>query len=273
MLNEKEVFGIEDFKRMINDQHSDYAALVTPFILKIGVKSNEFTPIEKYAFNALKGWDYDMNKDLTAPTVFEFFRYSFGKNLLADELGDLYNQINVTTREYYIYKVLTTGPDEWVDDINTAQKETLDDIVLKSFKDCIKEISTKIGPDTAKWEWGDIHKITLEHPLATVKLLDKIFKLNSKEYKVGGSDHTVSRYSYTTGFKVTVGASERNIFNTANWDESLTVIPTGNSGIPASEFYLSQTETYINGKFYKDAFTEPAVKAAAKYTLILKPGK
>jgi hypothetical protein len=35
---------------------------------------------------------------------------------------------------------------------------------------------------------------------------------------------------------------------------------------------MSQTEDYINGKYYKDAFSEPAVKAAAKYTLILKPG-
>ncbi len=78
-------------------------------------------------------------------------------------------------------------------------------------------------------------------------------------------------YTYGAGFKVNHGASERHIFNTADWDESFTVIPTGASGVPASEFYLSQTKTYIEGKFYKDAFTEGAVKAAAKYTLILKP--
>ena len=69
------------------------------------------------------------------------------------------------------------------------------------------------------------------------------------------------------------GASERHIFNTADWDESFTVIPTGASGIPASEFYLSQTKTYLEGKFYKDAFSENAVKAAAIYTLVLKPEK
>jgi penicillin amidase len=100
-----------------------------------------------------------------------------------------------------------------------------------------------------------------------------VFGFNSKEYRIGGSDNTVSPYSYKAGFIVNHGASERHIFNTANWDESLTVIPTGNSGIPSDEFYLSQTETYLNGKFYKDAFTEPAVKTSAKYTLRLKPGK
>jgi penicillin amidase len=69
------------------------------------------------------------------------------------------------------------------------------------------------------------------------------------------------------------GASERHIYNTSNWDESFTVVPTGASGIPASEFYLSQTKTYLDGKFYKDAFSENAVKAAAKYKLVLMPGK
>jgi penicillin amidase len=47
MLGEKEVFTIEDFKRMINDQHSDYAALLTPFILKNGEKVQNFNPAEK----------------------------------------------------------------------------------------------------------------------------------------------------------------------------------------------------------------------------------
>jgi penicillin amidase len=258
---------------MILDQHSDYAALMTPFILKIGAKSSNFTAEEKFAFNSFKGWNYDMNMNLTAPLVFELFRYSFAKNLLGDELGDLYKEIQDIHREYYIYRILTLGPDEWVDDITTPEKETLDDIILKSFRDCVKEIPALCTNDTTMWKWGNIHKLTLEHPLGSVKLLDIVFGFNSKEYSVGGSNHTVSPYSYKPGFKVNHGASERHIFNTANWDESLTVLPTGNSGIPSSEFYLSQTDSYVNGKFYKDAFTESAVKAAAKYTLVLKPGK
>jgi penicillin amidase len=194
-------------------------------------------------------------------------------NLLADELGDLYKQIYKKAGEYYIYRILKTDPDEWVDNINTPKKETLDDIILISFKDCIGALSQQYGEDQSKWKWGNIHKITLEHPLGSVKILDRIFRLNSPAFGIGGSNHTVSPYSYGNGFKVNHGASERHIFNTANWDESYTIIPTGESGIPASEFYLSQTKSYLEGKFYKDAFSENAVKSAAKYTLKLKPGK
>jgi penicillin amidase len=272
MLNEKTIFGIEDFKRMINDQHSDYAALLTPYILKIESRGDELNQLEKLALNSLKGWNYDMNMALTAPTVFEFFRISFAKNLLGDELGDLYNEITATMREYYIYRILKEGPDEWVDNVNTETKESLDDIILKSFRDCVGNLASVYEADTTKWKWGDIHKITIEHPLSNVKILDRIFKLNSKEYPVGGSYHTVSPYSYNKDFKITLGASQKHIYNTADWDESFSIIPTGNSGIPGSEFYMSQTDDYINGKVYKDAFSESAVKADAKYILVLKPG-
>ena len=272
MLDEKEKFGMDDFKRMITDQHSSYAALLTPYILKVSERQTDMTTLEASSLKLLKEWDYDMNADLVAPTLFEYFRISFSENLLADELGGLFPQLPAAINDYYIYKILVAGPDEWVDNVKTPGKETLDDIIQKSFTDCVKALLETYGTDTVKWKWGDIHKITLEHPMSKVKILDRIFHLNSKEYRIGGSNHTVCPFGYLEGFKVDYGASERHIFNTADWDESYSVIPTGISGVPGSEFYLSQTGTYLAGKFYKDHFSEAAVKAAAKYTMVLKPG-
>jgi len=271
MLDEKEILGIGDFKRMVLDQHSDYAALMTPFILKLENKKTELSPSESSAFNSLAEWDYDMNKDLVAPSLFEFFEISFISNLLKDELGELFWQLPSVAKDYYIYRILKPGSDEFVDDINTPGTETLDDIILKSFRDCVAAISAQYGENQSGWKWGDIHTVTLEHPLGSVRILERIFDLNSDKYRIGGDDNTVSPYSFGAGFKVNHGASERHIYNTADWDESFTVIPTGISGVPGSEFYLSQTEAYLEGRFYKDHFSEKAVKANAKYTLVLKP--
>jgi acyl-homoserine lactone acylase PvdQ len=104
-----------------------------------------------------------------------------------------------------------------------------------------------------------------------VKILDRLLRLNSKTYGVGGSYHTVEPYAYRENFGAYHGASERHIFNTSDWDKSLTVIPTGTSGIPGSPFYLSQTETYVNNGFYSDPFTDLAVEAAKKYEMIFRP--
>jgi len=272
MLEEKETFGLNDFKSMITDQHSSYAALLTPRILRLKEKVSEMTPSEVKALELFSEWDYDMNKDKTAPALFDFFIINLAKNLLSDEIGDLYSQLPGSVKDYYIYRIIKTGPDAWVDDVNTPQNETLDDIMFRSLRDVVKELAEKYGDDPDNWVWGNIHKFRLDHPLGSVSLIDRIFNLNSDEFGAGGSNHTVCPYTYGEGFLVIDGASERHIFNTADWDESFTVIPTGASGVPGSEFYLSQTKTYVDGGFYKDAFSEEAVRAAAKYTLKLVPG-
>jgi penicillin G amidase len=274
MLDEKEIFGTGDFKRMINDQHSVLARLLTPLILRLNDRPEELTIDEINALAALGGWDYDMNTDLIAPTILEYFRISFRRNLLSDELGDLFDHMYYMTGEYYVYRILENEHDEWIDNIQTDQKETIDDIVMLSFKDCIGSLIKQYGKDQEKWKWGKVHTITFMHPVGSVRILDLLLNLNSDKFGVGGSDHTISPYfSFESGFKVTYGASERHIFNTSDWDESLTVIPGGESGIPGSEFYLSQVRTYLNGEFYKDAFSDNAVKASAYYTLVLKPEK
>jgi|WetSurSiteA1Bulk_404760.scaffolds.fasta_scaffold00948_4 penicillin G amidase len=274
MLEEKEIFGIEDFKKMINDQHSDFARLLTPLILKLNNRQEKLTTNETSTLTALADWDYDMNANLEAPLIFESFRISFKKNLLSDELGELYDGLFYNIGEYYLYRILMAGPDEWVDNINTSAKESIDDIVMNSFKDCISSLVKRCGKNQEEWKWGNVHTVTFEHPLGSVKILDLIFNLNSEEFGIGGSDHTVSPYfSFDPGYKVSYGASERHIFNTSDWDDSYTVLPGGESGIPGSEFYLSQVRTYLDGKFYKDAFSDEAVKASSRYILVFTPGK
>jgi len=274
MLDEKEIFSIEDFKRMINDKHSDFAELLVPYILKLNERLDELNSKEVKVLTAFSGWDYEMNPEMTAPAIFELFRVSFKKNLLADELGDLYDELYYMTSEYYIYKILVNGPDEWVDNINTTRAETLDDIVIQSFKDCVKVLIKRYGKNPDNWEWGKIHTVTFTHPIGSIKILGFFYKLNSKEFGIGGSDHTVCPYfSLKPGFKAGHGASVRQIFNTADWDDSYSVIPGGESGIPGSEFFLSQVKTYLSGEFYKDLFSDDAVKNSAKYVLVLKPEK
>ncbi len=274
MLDEKEILSIDDFKRMVNDQHSYLAALLTPFILRLKDRTAELSPEEITALEALTDWDYDMDPALIAPAVLEFFRISFKRNLLADELGNLYEHLNYLTGEYFIYRIITDKPHSWIDNVNTDTVETLDDVVMQSFRDGIASLIKEHGKNPENWKWGKINTLTFVHPLGTVKILNLIFNLNSDRYEVGGGDHTVSPFfSLKPGFKVNAGASVRNIFNTADWDESYSVIPGGTSGVPHSEFYLSQVQTYLKGEFYKDHFSEEAVLASAKYTLILEPQK
>ena len=55
------------------------------------------------------------------------------------------------------------------------------------------------GDDPSEWQWGDLHKVSLIHPMGGVNIVDKLFKVNRGPYPVGGSFHTVCPYSYPIG--------------------------------------------------------------------------
>jgi len=273
MAAEKQVLGIDDFKRMITDNHSAYAKMLTPVILKGAEALTAPGKTESAVIEELKGWDYAMDASLVAPTLFEFIRMEMARQLLGDELDELYGAPLGRQHDFYIYTLMKEGPDEWVDNVDTPEKETMDMIIARSISAAVDTLTARYGEFGENWQWGKIHTFTLEHPMGGVKILDRLLQLNSKTYGVGGSYHTVEPYAYKDNFRTNHGASERHIFNTADWDRSLTVIPTGTSGIPGSPFYLSQTDTYINNGFYSDPFSDAAVEAAKKYEMIFKPAR
>jgi len=273
MAAEKQVLGIEDFKKMITDNHSAYAKMLTPVILKGAEALSAPGETGKKAIEELKGWDYAMDASLIAPTLFEFIRMEMARQLLGDELDELYGAPLGRQHDFYLFSLMKEGPDEWVDNIDTPEKENLEAIIARSIGTALDTLTARYGEYGEKWQWGNIHTITLEHPMGGVKILDRLLQLNSKTYGVGGSYHTVEPYAFRDNLRAHHGASERHIFNTADWDKSLTVIPTGTSGIPGSPFYLSQTETYLNNGFYSEPFSDAAVDAAKKYEIIFKPGK
>jgi penicillin G amidase len=269
----KEILSIDDFKKMVTDNHSAYAEMLTPLIIKAAEKANFTDTLTQHAVKLLQKWDYTMDAGMVAPTLFEFIHMSMAYNIFGDELGDLYGSKLGSKYDFYIYRCMTEGADYWVDNINTPQKETFDDVIIKSISCAIDTLKRNYGANLSGWNWGNIHHFQLLHPMGSKKLLNKLFGLNSKLYSIGGSYHTVEVYAYDKNFNTVHGASERYIYNAANWDESYAVIPTGTSGNPGSPFYLSQTPAYVKNGFYKDPFTEAAVNAAKRYEMIFRPEK
>ena len=172
-----------------------------------------------------------------------------------------------------INKVRITGSSAWCDNVNTPDRaESFHDNIRTAFMHTVDTLSAMYGPEPAEWEWGALHKVAIMHPLGSVNIVEKLFRVNRGPYPIGGSFHTVCPYSYPLGssFVADHGASERHIFHTADWDKSLTVIPTGTSGIPASPHYLDQTKLYINNQFHRDHFSREAVESNHLYKTVFE---
>ncbi len=276
MLEAKEKLGVDDFKAMHSDVKSKTAERMTLVFLRALQQQSSYSDTEKAALKKLAGWDYQLTRESQAASVFEVLYRKSMLNMVKDNLSpELFKGIKgqKVLLENLLMNVLENKDSEWVDNLETPEKESFDDIVVQSFKETVDELSEQLGTDVEQWQWGKIHSFSLNHPLGVVHALNKILKLNRGPFEVPGGYHTVCPYSYSFNnlYKATHGASERHIFDTKDWDNSQTIIPTGTSGIPASPFYLDQTDMYIHNQYHDDPFNRPAVENAASFKMKLTP--
>lgn len=278
MLEAKEKLSVDDFKMMLADQNSMMARKFVPDML---VELFSLEPDKTYskAFDYLLKWNGTMDADSVAPLLFEKTYLNMISNLLKDDLGDeLFTEYfkNSALSRNFIDDYWKTKDPLWSDDITTLNtKESFGDMVRKSFKQTLAQLTEELGPKIEDWTWGSVHKVYFKHQMGGVAILDKVFGLNRGPYAVGGSFHTVSPYSYDfgEGFTANHGSSHRHIYNPASWDESLTIIPTGESGIPASEHYMDQTDMYLKNQFHPDPFSRNAVEKQIRYAAQFVPKK
>lgn len=275
MIEQKPVLSPEDMKVIQNDQLSLLAKNMSNKIVELLSAFTDLNENEKAGFSILRNWEKGlMNKDLVAPSVFETFYLKLGDNLLRDEIDSvLYSSyFDQSLLKYAIANIWGNPASAWWDDISTTNKESMTDIVRKTLGNSIQWLAANYGSDTTNWKWGNIHTLSLEHPMGKVNVLNKVFHLNRGPKRVDGSASTITNYYYffNEAFKSKFGPSLRHIYNLAEWDSSYTIIPTGNSGISTSKFYCDQTQLYIDGRYHGEYFSEDSVKKHEIYKLILK---
>lgn len=277
MLTEKELLSVDDFKKMLADKKSKLPEKIIPSLLDELQKNNNLTHNEKKAVEILAGWDYVYDEEDSAPLIFEKFYNRFVENLLIEEMGDdLYREFikNKSMVRNIFELVWKKDESAW---IKGNKSETgpgsFAYLVHTSFSETVEWIEKNLSRNPDRWEWGDVHTMTLEHPIGSVNILNRLFNLNKGPYSPGGSFHTVCPYAYDfrNPFAIDHGASQRHIYSTADWDQSFSIIPTGTSGIPASDYYCDQTDMYVNDEYRRDNFSSEAVKQAAEYSMKLTP--
>ena len=232
--------------------------------------------MENHCLELFSAWDGMLDKNSAAAAMFEQFKGDFLRNVFIDELGeDLYREFMSSGSIYgnALHLITMEKGSAWCDDVSTEGiEETFADMVRKSFMETVVALSERMGDNPEKWEWGKVHTLTLEHPLGSVKILNILFRFNRGPYAVGGNSQTVCPYGYSrrNAFAVTAGASHRHIYSLADWDDSLTVIPTGTSGIPASLHYCDQSEMYVENRYHTDFVSKDPVVENARYTMLIK---
>lgn len=276
MLEAKEKLNVADFQAIQSDCKSKLGeAYLDRFVQVLG-SSGLKEETELKALSLLRDWDGKLERESPAATIFETLFMNLIRDMISDELdADLTTKVlgNKTMGLNLVASALRSNTTVWFDNIKTEKKETFEDILLVSFKTTVKNLTEKLGKNPADWQWQKVHTLTILHPMGKLKILDLVFGMNTRTYGVPGSFHTVGPYSYSFNnpYSADHGASQRHVFDLADWDRSATVIPTGTSGIPGSPYYCDQTELYTNNQYHSDYFSEEKVKLSSVTSMKFLP--
>lgn len=272
LLAPKNDWTAENVSEMINDVTSPIAPEISMHLTR-SVNRSQLTPSEKKAFHILKSWRGYYGKDEIGPVIYTRFWYEFVKNTYKDEMGMAFKQfVNTPFEEKAVANQVRKKYSIWWDDITTKKIETKEAIVTKSFQNAITFLQRQLGTNVEDWKWNRVASVEYEHPIGKAGgLLRKFF--NVGPFKTNGGDQVINNQIYdidSTGvYKIKAGPSTRRIIDFSDVENSVAILPTGQSGVVFSKYYKDQAQRYVDGEFVKMTTNKGEIEQSENVLLFL----
>ena len=275
-----EKISVDDMEAMQINNFDYSAAYILPYVFNnVYVDSKILTAMKEWAISETK---FEMNKDSSGAAAWAVFYKNFAEQtfeelVVTDNLG---NEISLqpgnsdSTSE--ILRTLLKDPNHilW-DDINTPRKENLTDILERALLLADERIIELFDTDDYdKWSWGELHTITYPTNLlgeAGIPILTNLVNIGPVES--GGSSFAINSTDWGFGEDFTIGSypSMRMVVDLSNFDNSRTILPSGQSGHVMSKYYDDQVENWIENNMYILNFSREQVELNQKEYMFLRP--
>jgi penicillin amidase len=272
LLAPKNDWTKEDVAKMIYDVTSPIAPEISMHLTR-SVNRSQLTPSEKKAFHILKNWKGYYGNDEVAPVIYTRLWYEFVRNTYKDEMGESYKQfVNTPFEEKAVANQVKKEQSIWWDDVTTKQIENKEAIVTKSFQNTITFLQNQLGENVEDWKWNRVASVEYEHPIGKAGgLLRKFF--NVGPFETNGGDQVINNQIYkidSTGYyKIHAGPSTRRIVDFSDVENSIAILPTGQSGNVFSEHYKDQAQKYVDGEFVKMRLSQKEINESENVLVFL----
>lgn len=121
------------------------------------------------------------------------------------------------------------------------------------------------------WALGTIQRIPLRHALGGVPGIGAQWSRGTRPF--GGDINTIVQAqgsAWGTHNRLRIAPGYRQVVDVGDWDASVFMQPTGNSGIPGHPRYDDCIDEYVAGAYRPLLFNELAIRGAADATLVLE---
>lgn len=269
MLAAKERLGVDDMKTMHMDAYSLPAETVRRLLADIELRS----PWACWAQDQLKQWDGRMLPDSRGAALYQSFRQQLFRRLLKPILGEhLETYLSATIHPLASTSTIAVRGTslflERMEDLVAGRlaKEMGDasEVIAESLDEAVNELRRRLGKGTAKWMWGNLHKVTFKHTLGQSGFLARIFNRGPLPLRGDGDTIHQAAFSVRDPFAASRWMpSLRFIANTSDWDKSLSMHAPGQSGQLTSPHYDDLLQLWRRGDYHPMPFSRGAVEELA----------
>ncbi len=244
-------------------------------------------PIATALLDELSDWNGVLDAESRPAAVYELVQYFAQRRLFLPHLGALTDHYlgvgfhpllapvvlpNFDHTQWVALRFFEENRQDWLRD-SANQPTSRAALLASSLADAISYLRQTFGEDRSRWVWGEVHPAEFAHPLGSKKPLDAIF--NRGPYRFGGDVNTVWQASFVPKLPFTCAggftASWRQVIDPSNWDASLGMGTSGQSGHPASPHYDDQIEAWRRGELHPMPFSDAASERLTVHRLVLQP--
>ncbi|MFD8498266.1 penicillin acylase family protein [Amycolatopsis sp. NPDC059657] len=237
-------------------------------------------PLERAARDALVRWDGELTADSGAGAIYWSLRTALLKHAYADLAGPLGLKAGLGMftwqpgLEFLEYvatpntlKRLTAREDDWLPPGRDWQS-----VFTGAWREALAELTGQLGPDVGDWRYGRLHQLTLCHPFGGLPLLDRL--VNRGPFPTGGDLDTVCAGQLgqsADGSPAYSGGAYRQVCDLADWDRSVSVLATGQSGRPGDRHYADLAELWLRAEYHPMLWTRSLVEQETEQRIALEP--
>jgi penicillin amidase len=231
------------------------------------------TDDQRWALGRLRAWDGAQRADSVEAALYQAWLERLAWSLLGANGDRGPFDRYFASRDRFVClalpSLLERDPPPWADPDGVGWPTLL----RLALGDAIALLTERLGPDRERWRWGAAHRVRFAHPLARLPGVAPMFVAG--EHEIGGDEQTVLRVAADGrgSFDAAVVPTWRLVADLGDLDASMAVLPTGQSGNPASPHWSDQAPLWIDGRLRPAPVTRAAVEAAARRRLTLRPAR
>ena len=249
---------VDDMEKLQNDYFNVTASEAMGLLRKY-VREQDLNPMATKYLGIVENWNLQADPHSIGQTIYQTWWDSLAVEVWKDELSKVQPVVVAPNEQTLLEALLKDSTFKYIDNINTAQKENLSDVVTIAFQKAVLQLSEDEKAGTLEWTK---HKSPRIYHL----LRDKLMPF-SRAIPVGGNGDIINA---TT---VSHGPSWRMVVQLTQTTEAYGVYPGGQSGNPGSKFYDNFVDSWVKGEYYNLWFMkrEETSDKKVKWTMNFNP--